>query len=54
MLIKKYNNSFFEGSKFYTQLSPYPARLNMELPICLTNSNFLSSAIKNQLTLRIF
>jgi hypothetical protein len=26
----------------------------MELPLCLTNSNFLSSAIKNDLTVRIY
>jgi hypothetical protein len=27
---------------------------NMELPLCLTNSNFLSSAIKNELVVRIY
>lgn len=54
MLLKKYNNAFLEGLKLYTLYSQYPTRLNMELPICLTNSNFLSSAIKNQLTLRIY
>jgi len=26
----------------------------MELPLCLTNSNFLSSAIKNDLVIRIY
>ena len=54
MGLRKYNNYFLEGTKFYSQYSQDPNILNMELPICLTNSNFLSSAIKNQLTLRIY
>ena len=28
--------------------------VNMEIPLCLTQSNFLASAIKNQLTIRIY
>ena len=48
-------------NKYLTFVSPYfakngtiPLIVNMELPLCLTNSNFLSSAIKNDLTVRIY
>jgi hypothetical protein len=49
------NNSgtFFTTIKLIKNI-PMPAVYNMELPLCLTNSYFLSSAIKNDLTIRIY
>ena len=55
-LIKDYNNpgvTTFNSSYFIdggVNINTYA----MELPLCLTNSNFLSSAIKNELVIRIY
>ena len=44
--VSKFSNPFFNPGRINTY--------NMELPMCLTKSNFLSSAIKNDLTVRIY
>lgn len=48
------NNYLTFVSPFIYKNNTAPGIVNMELPLCLTNSNFLSSAIKNDLTVRIY
>ena len=45
--VSKFTNPFFNPNAGFNTY-------NMELPMCLTKSNFLSSAIKNDLTVRIY
>ena len=46
----KFISSYFQAGNTTSNINTY----NMELPLCLTNSNFLSSAIKNYLVVRIY
>ena len=48
------NNTFDSPHLLKSNIFNYIMNVNMELPLPLTNSNFLSSAIKNDLTVRIY